>query len=69
VPPSGPKRGFGKIWCERAEVRTNLGAAIEEEWGTDGGWLDFEHGVMLWDASNGRIFVLYENGTWQAFPE
>jgi len=69
VPPYGPKRGFGKIWCERAEVRTNLGAAIEEEWGKDGGWLDFEHGVMLWDARNGRILVLYENGTWQAFPE
>lgn len=70
TPPNGPRRGFGKIWCARAEIRGDLGVAIQEEWGTDGGWHDFERGVMLWDAMNGRIFVLYHvDGDWQAFPD
>jgi hypothetical protein len=68
TPPNGPVRGFGSVWCDRAEVRTALGAAIEQEAGTEGGWHDFEHGVMLRDAMNGRIFVLFSDGTWQAFP-
>ncbi|MGD8464441.1 MAG: Ig-like domain-containing protein [Anaerolineae bacterium] len=66
TPPNGPKRGFGKVWCDRAEILAGLGAAVEEEWGANGGWHDFEHGLMLWDAKNGRIFILFDDGTWQA---
>lgn len=66
TPPNGPKRGFGKVWCQREEILTGLGAAVEEEWGADGGWHDFAQGIMLWDARNGRIFILFDDGTWQA---
>jgi hypothetical protein len=69
APPYGPRRGFGKVWCQRTEVRHALGGAIEREWGEHGGWQDFEQGVKLWDAENDRTFVLYEDGTWEAVSE
>jgi hypothetical protein len=69
IPPIGPKRGFGRVWCQEPQVRDLLGLPLEEEWGVLGGWLDFEEGVMLWDAKNGRIFVLFADGHWKAFPD
>jgi hypothetical protein len=69
TPPIGPKRGFGRVWCQEPQARELLGLPLEEEWGAGGGWLDFEHGVMLWDARNGRVFVLFEDGHWVALPD
>jgi len=66
VLPNGPKRGFGKVWCTVAGMRSDLRAAIEIEAGYDGGWLDFEHGTAIWDRRHNRAFVLLHSGEWQA---
>ncbi len=71
-PPPGlfqPVRGFGKLWCDRDDVRSSVGWATEEEWGQDGGYQMFEGGTMLWDPHNGFVWVVFNLGDWQRFPE
>jgi len=67
--PVGPAGGFGRLWCEQAEVQAGLGAALGQEVNVKGGWLDFQHGVMLYDIWNKRVFVLFENEHWRAFAD
>jgi hypothetical protein len=67
--PLGPAGGFGKLWCEHPEVQAGLGAALQQEANVKGGWLDFEHGVMLYDIWNKRVFVLFENQHWRSFAD
>ena len=67
--PEGPKLGFGLVWCTHAAVRTGLGAAIEEEVYIDGGYQDFQGGTMLWSARGDVIYVLFDDGTWQRYPD
>jgi len=67
--PVGPAGGFGRLWCEHPEVQAGLGAALAQEVNVKGGWLDFEHGVMLYDIWNKRVFVLFENQHWRAFAD
>ena len=62
--PPVPKRGFGKIWCEHADVRSQLGWARNEEQGFHGNIQDFLTGGHIIQMDTGRIFVLYPTGTW-----
>ncbi len=63
----GPRRGFGKVWCEEAAVRDGLGLPLGIEQGANAGFQDFENGTMLWIARLGHIYVLYNDGDWERF--
>jgi hypothetical protein len=65
----GPKRGFGKVWCEQAAVRDGLGSPLVVEQGANAGFQDFENGTMLWLARLGYVYVLYHDGDWQRFSD
>jgi len=65
----GPKRGFGKVWCEEATVRNGLGSPVKDEQGANAGFQDFENGTMLWIARLGYVYVLYSDGDWQRFSD
>lgn len=61
--PPTPKRGFGKLWCTRADVRSGLGQAVEEEHGE---WVtvqDFVGGGLIVCVPSGT-YVLYADGSW-----
>jgi len=64
--PPTPVRGFGRVWCDRTEVRQGLGAATAAEIGDAGGRAqDFANGMLL-AAPDGSIFVLIgETATWR----
>jgi hypothetical protein len=68
----GPKRGFGKLWCERPELQVRLGNPREGEGGS-GGSPPYAHvqfyqgGVMLYNPLNAEVFVLFDQGDWQRF--
>ena len=67
-----PVRGFGKVWRDRlggAPPPPPMGWAVEGEQGLDGAQTqDFEGATMLYSPRLNRIFVLFLNGTWRAFP-
>jgi len=65
----GPKRGFGKVWCEEAAVRDGLKLPLVGEQGANAGFQDFEKGAMLWIARLGYVYVLYDDGDWQRFSD
>ncbi|MBC7249171.1 MAG: hypothetical protein H5T62_02720 [Anaerolineae bacterium] len=67
--PFGPKLGFGLVWCTDTDVRTGLGNAIEAEIYLDGGYQDFAGGTMLWSARGDVIYALFDDGTWQRYPD
>jgi hypothetical protein len=71
APPAGkhaPERGFGKVWREKAGLREGLGWAMAPERGFTGAAQGYEHGLMLWSDAR-WITVLYDNGTWERFPD
>jgi len=68
-PEFGPKRGFGKVWCEQASIRDGLKLPVTVEQGANAGFQDFENGTMLWVARLGYVYVLYDDGDWQRFDE
>jgi hypothetical protein len=68
----GPRRGFGKLWCERPELQTRLGNPREGEAGSGGsppyGHVQFyQGGVMLYNPLNAEVFVLFDQGDWLRF--
>lgn len=65
----GPKRGFGKVWCEETAVHDGLKQPLVVEQGADGGFQDFEGGAMLWLTRLGYVYVLYDDGDWQRFSD
>jgi hypothetical protein len=67
--PLGPIAGFGRLWCQHPEVQAGLGAATQSEVNVRGGWLDFEHGVMIYDIWYKRVFVLFDNEHWRMYSD
>ena len=66
----GPKRGFGKVWCEEATVHAELKSPLVVEQGAQAGFQDFENGTMLWVGRVGYIYVLYSSTRdWQRFDD
>lgn len=65
----GPKRGFGKVWCEEDTVRDGLKSPLVVEQGANAGFQDFDNGTMLWIARLGYVYVLYDEGDWQRFND
>lgn len=68
-PPNGPRRGFGKVWCDNSDVRSDLGDATEEEEGRHAGFQDFENGTLLWTVRLHYVYAVFDDGTWQRFDE
>jgi hypothetical protein len=66
IPPLGPRRGFGKVWCQY--VRDSVGAPVEEEKAIQAGYQNFQRGVMFWMPSDGGIYVLFNQGDWRFEP-
>ena len=70
----GPVRGFGKLWCERPELRSRLGFPSEPEFGS-GGQAPyarvqfFQGGVIIHNPLNNAVYVLFEQGDWQQFDD
>ena len=60
-----PKRGFGKVWCEQASVRTKIGAATANE---TGGYVapvqSFDRGMII-GVNSGAALILYLDGKWE----
>ncbi len=63
--PNKPKRGFGKVWCEQADVRTNIGSVIGVEVGYATPTQRFERGTIFAGNQPGRVFILFATGTWE----
>lgn len=66
TPPEGqyqPKRGFGRLWCDNATVKSKLGWATIEERGFTGAVEAFERGLMIWSPSLG-VYMLCNDGRW-----
>jgi len=62
--PPTPKRGFGMMWCDIAEIRSGLGNATNCERGYQGSMQRFERGFIL-QTDGGVIYVLYSDGRWE----
>ncbi len=61
-----PKRGFGKVWCEQANVRTKLGAATANEVGVYAALVQrFERGQLFASVDRAQVFALFANGRWE----
>ncbi|RME82987.1 MAG: LysM domain-containing protein [Caldilineae bacterium] len=68
-PPRGwyqPTHGIGKMWRNVDNYSQRLGWARSPQHEVVATRQPFEHGMMIWTASQG-IFVLYENGSWQHY--
>ena len=64
-----PKFGFGRVWNTYSAVRTGLGCPLADEFGTTAAEERFIGGTMFWTAVGPRVYVLYNNGTWQSFAD
>ena len=62
--PPTPKRGFGKVWCARADVRSGVGNAVEEEHGDLATVQDFAGGGVILRVTSGT-YVLFGDGVWE----
>jgi hypothetical protein len=69
VPPAGyyqPKRGFGKVWRNNAQVRNGLAWGTTEERGYNASLQQYQGGLMFWSDTRG-IFAIYNNGRWERY--
>lgn len=62
--PPTPLRGFGRVWCNYADVRNGLGNATNAEVGFSGIVQDFERGLII-RLDNGVTYVLYSGDGWE----
>ncbi len=73
TPPPGlcePVRGFGKVWRQYPNVRSDLGWALADEVGGTSTAQRFDRGQMIYLPQRGEILVLVEDpggltGTWR----
>lgn len=62
-----PQNGFGTVWFQNAGVRQQLGCPTTPEQGFSGAQQWFHSGFAVANDTNGTIYVMYNNGTWQQF--
>lgn len=62
--PPTPMRGFGRVWCNYANVRDGLGNATNVEAGFNGTVQDFERGLII-RLDDGVTYVLYSGDGWE----
>jgi len=64
-----PRFGFGRVWSTYSSVRTKLGCPLTEETSVAAAEEIFVGGYMFWLSSGPTVYALYNNGTWQAYPD
>ena len=64
-----PVFGFGKVWTGNPTVRAGLGCPTDVEKGIRSSEETFQNGYMFWREDLRRIYVLYNNHTWQTFTD
>ncbi len=64
-----PQFGFGRVWNTYGTVRAKLGCPLNEEVSVAGAEEIFIGGYMFWLSSGPTVYVLYNNGTWQSYPD
>ncbi len=64
-----PILGFGKVWTGTPAVRGGLGCPTDVEKGIWSAEETFQNGYMFWRGDLRRIYVLYNNHTWQVFTD
>ncbi|MBU0491576.1 MAG: hypothetical protein KKB13_06980 [Chloroflexi bacterium] len=57
--------GFRKVWWNEPNVRARIGCPTQGEQGAVGTIQRFQHGVMIQSGLGGRVFALFDDGTWQ----
>jgi serine/threonine protein kinase len=62
--PPTPRRGFGQIWCDAPDVRSQLGVALDCERSYTGWLQQFEQGFALL-SDNGLAYLVYSDGQWE----
>ncbi len=68
-PPAGwyqPEYGIGKMWRNEDNYSQRLGWARYPQRSVTATWQPFEHGEMIWTATQG-VFVLYDSNTYRQF--
>ncbi len=69
VPPTGwyqPEYGIGKMWRNEDNYSQRLGWAKYPQRPVTATWQPYEHGEMIWTATQG-VFVLYDSNTYRQF--
>jgi serine/threonine protein kinase len=72
TPPAGmfmPGGTFLVVWQDHAEVRDQLGWAVEPEQQPRAGEQRFQHGVMFWREDLWQIYVVHDAGTWTVYAD
>jgi hypothetical protein len=64
-----PVLGFGKVWTWYPAVRDDLGCPTDVEKGIWSAEQTFQNGYMFWREDTRRIYVLYDDHTWQLFTD
>ena len=64
-----PVLGFGTVWYSHADVQAKLGCPTEVEKGVWAAEESFQGGYMFWRADTAYIYVVKNDGTWQAYPD
>jgi hypothetical protein len=59
-----PRRGFSRVWCENANVRSRIGNALQDEIGDDRPVQEFEKGFMIYLKERGTIASVFQGGSW-----
>ena len=72
-PPAGlfrPQGSFAPMWEGGPKLQQDLGWAKAQEPAASSAAVEtFENGRMVWLQSADAIYVLYNNGAWQRFPD
>jgi hypothetical protein len=61
-----PRLGFGKVWCDNADVRQRIGKPTAAEVGGDRPLQEFERGFMIYVREQGGVVAVYSSGQWAA---
>jgi serine/threonine protein kinase len=72
TPPAGmfmPGGTFLAVWQDHAEVRDQLGWAVEPEQTPRAGEQRFQHGVMFWRQDLWKIYAVHNAGTWSVYDD
>jgi hypothetical protein len=62
--PPTPRDEFGLAWCANPEIRARLGNAVDCGQDYPGSIQAFQRGTMF-QTRDGKVFVLYADGTWR----
>lgn len=60
-----PRLGFGRVWCEKTDIRQRIGPAQTDEVSAMRALQAFEHGFMIAVSERSAVVSVYTDGTWK----